>query len=175
MVGRFGITNAILLGALLNTSSGADLPKFNAYPADRIFKGEPAKPQFRPGEDHYSNGDGHFRSGVLFDAERGPNFAGHYTLARWTCGSGCSSAVVVDSLTGRLYRDMPFESLVLPRLDLGLEPYSFRLDSRLLIVQGYFDIDVPSPKTECSCRYYEWTGTAFKLLRKVLLKCAPSP
>ena len=114
----------------------------------------------------------------MFDAERGPNFAGHYTLAIWTCGSGCSSVAVVDSLTGKLYRGMPFGNLVLPRLDLGLEPYSFRLDSRLLVVQGYFDlfdVEVPDNRAECSRRYYEWTGTSFKLLQKVLLKCTPAP
>src|ERR1039458_510817 len=162
MARTFAVSVAILVGALVSITSGADMPKFGAYPVRRIFKGKPAEPQFRPGEDQYPNGLGHFRGGVTFEAERGPNFAGHYTLARWTCGSGCSGAIVVDSVTGKLFRDMPFGTLVMPRLDMGLEPYSFHLDSRLLIVQGYFDIYVPDDKAECSRRYYEWTGTSFK-------------
>ncbi len=105
-------------------------------------------PRFRPGEDEGPNGAGHFRGGVAFEAERGPNFAGHFTLATWTCGSGCSGAIVVDAKTGRLYRHMPFRSVGVPSFDMNFEPYSFRLDSRLLIVQGYFDIDVPGKNSE---------------------------
>jgi hypothetical protein len=113
----FAVSITFLVVALV--SSAADLPKFSAYPVRQIFKGKPAEPQFRPGEDQYDHGPGHFRGGVSFDAERGPNFAGHYTLANWTCGSGCSGAIVVDAVTGYLYRDMPFEMLVDSRLDKG--------------------------------------------------------
>src|SRR6185437_13966353 len=171
MSSKHAIRVVILATSLFTMAGGAYEPKFGDFPVHQVFKGKPAEPQFRPGEDEYPNGVGHFRGGVTFDAERGPNFAGHYTLARWTCGSGCSSAIVVDSVTGRLYRHMPFGVLVLPWSDIGFEPYSFRLDSRLLIVQGYFDVDVPDKNSECSRRYYEWTGTSFKLLRKVPLQC----
>lgn len=175
MSSRDAVHTAILAISLFTVASGADAPKFSDFSVHGVFNGKPAEPSFRRGEDQYPNGVGHFRGGVVFDAKRGPNFAGHYTLALWTCGSGCSSAIVVDSVTGRLYRRMPFGSLVLPRLDMGLEPYSFRLDSRLLIVQGYFDIDVPDKNSECSRRYYEWTGTTFKLLLKVPLLCTAQP
>ena len=162
------VVNAILLGATLTALNCADVPKFGDYPAQKTFHGNPAEPLFQPNEDRYPNGDGHFRGGVSFDAAKGPNFAGHYTLAIWTCGTDCSEAVVVDAVTGRIYRDMPFEMLVMPRRDTGQE-YSFRLDSRLLIVQGYFDVDVPTDASECSRRYYEWTGSSFKLRRQVVL------
>ncbi len=165
----------ILAASLLNAASGADAPRFSDFPVRQVFTGKPTEPRFRPAEDRYPNGFGHFRDGVAIDAERGPNFAGHYTLARWTCGSGCSSMIVVDSITGKLYRHMPFGSLVLPRLDADFEPWSFRLDSRLLIVEGYFDIDVPDKDSECSRRYYEWFGTSFRLLRRVPLHCTPGP
>ena len=175
MMRIIAISVTALVGSLVSTSSGADAPRFSDFPVRQIFRGKPSDPQFRPGEDQYPNGDGHFRADVALETERGPNFAGRYTLALWTCGSGCSSAVVVDSVTGKLYRDMPFGILVLPRFDRGREPYSFRLDSRLLIVQGYFDVDVPDEKAACSRRYYEWTGASFKLLQKAPLKCTPSP
>lgn len=173
MSSKHAIIVVILAISVLRVAGGSDIPKFSDFSVHQVFKGKPVEPQFRPGEDDYPNGVGHFRDGVAFDAERGPNFAGHYTLARWTCGSGCSSAIVIDSITGRIYRHMPFGSLVLPSSDVGFEPYYFRLDSRLLIVQGYFDIDVPDKNSECSRRYYEWSGTSLKLLRKVPLRCIP--
>lgn len=174
MSSKYPIGVFVLAASLLTAAIGAEVPKFSDFPVRRVFKGKPAEPRFRTGEDQYPNGVGHFRGGVAFDAERGPNFGGHYTLAQWTCGSGCSSMIVVDSVTGKLYRHMPFGSLVLPWLDMDFEPWSFRLDSRLLIVQGYFDIDVPDKDSECS-RYYEWFGTSFRLLRKVPLHCTPGP
>jgi len=173
MSSTLAINILVLAAGLPTLARGADVPTFSDFSVHQVFKGKPAEPQFRPGEDQYPNGVGHFRGGVAFEAERGPNFAGHYTLARWTCGSGCSSAIIVDSGTGKLYRHMPFSNLILPSFDTDFEAYSFRLDSRLLIVQGYFDVDIPGRHTECSRRYYEWTGTSFKLLRKVPLQCTP--
>src|SRR6476620_2304120 len=36
-----------------------------------------------------------FRTAIREAAAKGPNFAGHYTIAEWGCGSGCMSSVVV--------------------------------------------------------------------------------
>ena len=93
---------------------------------------------------------------------------------RWRPGravTGCSETVVVDSITGKLYRKMPFEALSMVSVNMGLDPYSFRLDSRLLIVQGYVTAE-PRRNTECSRRYYVWTGASFQFVRKVLLHCS---
>ena len=159
----------------MSSIRAADAPAFDNYKTQHIYRGKPAEPQFRVGEDVYPNGVGQFRRTVTFQAEHGPNFAGHYTLARWSCGSGCSGIVIVDSLTGKLYGGMPFRVVAIPFLPEDLEPYLFRLDSRLFIAQGYFDIDVPDDSSECSRRYYEWTGASFKLLQKVVLKCSAVP
>jgi hypothetical protein len=51
------------------------------------------------------------------------NFAGHYVLISWGCGSPCQSGVIVDRLTGNIY-DLPGASL----------GYSFLNSSRMLIV-----------------------------------------
>jgi hypothetical protein len=74
--------------------------------------------------------------------------------------------IVVDTITGKLHRTMPFRTLVLPGSDMGLRPYAFRLGSRLLVVQGYLDVVRPTKDTECSRRPYEWTGASFKLVKK---------
>ena len=135
----------------------------------KIFSGRPAKPRFTPDDAANTR----LRDTVIFEAERGPNFAGHYRLVISTCGTGCSQTSIVDSVTGKLYRNMPFEMLVRTRLDGHIEPYSFQLHSRLLVAQGYFDSEFPTDTSECSRRYYEWIGSSFKLRRKTLVKCAP--
>lgn len=61
------------------------------------------------------------------------NFAGHYSLVFWGCGSGCKLAVIIDRKTGKIY-DAPESS----------RGYKFRVDSRMLIVNppdatGFYD------------------------------------
>ncbi len=61
------------------------------------------------------------------------NFAGHYNLARWGCGTSCINGVITDLITGRVY-DIPSATI----------DYQFKIDSRLLIVNppdsnGFYD------------------------------------
>ena len=61
------------------------------------------------------------------------NFAGHYTLVYWGCGSSCQSSLLIDRKTGKIY-DAPGASL----------GYDFRIDSKMLIVNppdssGFYD------------------------------------
>ncbi len=62
-----------------------------------------------------------------------PNFAGHYTLVKWGCGSPCQASVIVDRQTGKIY-DSP----------TAQNGYEFRADSKMLIVNppdsiGFYD------------------------------------
>lgn len=61
------------------------------------------------------------------------NFAGHYTLVFWGCGSPCKISMIIDRLTGKIYES--------PTSSLG---YEFKSDSRMLIVNppnenGFYD------------------------------------
>ena len=51
------------------------------------------------------------------------NFAGHYSLVTWGCGSPCQMSLLIDRYTGKIY-DAPFSSV-------GVD---FRVNSRMLIV-----------------------------------------
>jgi hypothetical protein len=63
---------------------------------------------------------------VLREAIRaGPNLAGHFTVARWGCGSTCGLFAIVDLKSGAVFHD---PELIITR---GLE---FRTDSQLLIL-----------------------------------------
>lgn len=135
-------------------ASGANPPRFEDYPATEIFKGSPAAPKLR------RPGDRLFRTKIREGAAKGPNFAGHFTIADWGCGAGCVSIAIVDAKDGTIYR-APFTALTWGMAFIKGEPLAYKLDSRLLIARG-------CPEEEnCGSYFYEWTGTRFKLIRKV--------
>jgi hypothetical protein len=69
----------------------------------------------------------------------GPNFAGHYALVTWGCGSPCLMGAFVDLKTGRIFPPPyhgPGRSYFHVPWAFPMEPpLSFRLDSRLLIAK----------------------------------------
>jgi hypothetical protein len=103
-----------------------------------------------------------FRTVLRKGATKGPNFAGHFTIVSWGCGTNCQSIAIVDSKTG-VVRFAPFGS------EIGQE---FRLDSRLLVVNpacvvAEYLADYggcpPSPLNMwLTSRYFEWTGEQFR-------------
>jgi len=154
------------LAGLLAMSAWAQrpsaLPRFEDFPVGEVFNGKSAPPKL------VSPGDRAFRTRIREGAAKGPNFAGHYTIAEWGCGSNCVSMAVVDAQNGDIYSG-PFgilgEGLGLVYADVSEErPYMllYKLTSRLFVVRG-----CPEDKN-CASYYYEWTGSQFKLLRKIV-------
>lgn len=148
------------------------LPVFEDYPVANRYRGKPAVPQF--GSSGLPDSDARARETVEIEAETGPNFAGHYTIARWGCDTGCFRIVVIDTPTGRVFRDMPFTTL-----DIGYDHdteehhyggLSFRAASSLLVAEGCFNGEAHVAKGEpqdCARRYYKWDGMKFMLLKSV--------
>jgi hypothetical protein len=129
-----------------------------------------------------------FRTKIRQGATKGANFAGHYSIIEWGCGTSCVSLALVDARTGEVYG--PPWALYSPQvpgtrfgsLGYGIalrfedgsstqdnDAVSYKLNSRLLIVRG-----CPNDKN-CGVYYHEWIGTAFKLLRKgVAVQISPN-
>ena len=141
------------------------LPAFDQFGVDEIFTGKPANPKITGSHRSY-------RTRIREGAAKGPNFAGHYTIAEWGCGSSCVSIAIIDAKDGGVYNG-PFSFLGIgwgtsPKYEgryspssEGFKPLSYRIDSRLLIVRG-------CPQDEnCASYFYEWVDSRFKLLRKL--------
>lgn len=130
--------------------------KFSDFAASADFHGKPATPILATRNQRM------FRSAIREAAAKGPNFAGHYTIAEWGCGSGCMSSVVVDAVTGKVFA-APFRilSMPLPESEGGheYEGAVYQLKSRLLIADGCPE------ETACGAYYYEWSDNKFKQLR----------
>jgi len=127
-------------------------PTFSEYHVDQLFRGQNAAAKVT----------GHwrlFRTRIRAAAKRPANFAGVYRVVEWGCGSDCVRFALLDLKSGSIF-DAPFESLWLDAYPTngwrgtGLE---YHVDSRLLLADGCV-------KEKCATFYYEWTGTAFRLV-----------
>jgi len=127
-------------------------PKFEDFPSKKIFKGD------LPAVDIYSSPSAReFRTALRYAAQSGPNFASHYTIATWGCGSSCQDGMVIDISTGKVYD--PFTEVTARGVD-------YKLNSSLVITDpaddGFFDYNLP-------VRYYIWKDN--KLLQIYQEEC----
>lgn len=180
---RVKISFALLVVCSLAVSSWAQTsdvrpPRFDDFPVADSFKGKPALPVLRTSEQRryrtrilegVSKGRGVW-NGSWKDAKEkpGPNFAGHYFVIRWGCGSDCLMMAVVDAETGTVFA--PPMSGVGTELYAPMDPLSdreidFRLDSSLMVLRNA----CREARAQCGVYYFNWTGAHFDLIKRVLL------
>jgi hypothetical protein len=93
-----------------------------------------------------------YRTLLREEVSKGPNFAGHYRVAIWGCGTSCAMFAVVNLTTGRVIIPDGFHATstvyfgiedrkVFPDSQSGDEVFGFRKDSRLLVILGDLDED----------------------------------
>jgi hypothetical protein len=86
--------------------------------------GKLANPDFRTNKDAYG-----FRTQIRIQCRQyGINFAGHYTLVIWGCGSDCQDIAIVDRIDGKIYY-----SDGKPIINILAEGLKFQPHSRLII------------------------------------------
>lgn len=122
-------------------------PKFSAYRANSSETVE------KPKLDLKSNPTARmYRTVLRHEVVLGPNFAGHYRVAVWGCGTSCAMFAIVNLKTGRVITPSGFSSTsavdfeveswdVLPHSQHDDGLFGFRKDSRLLLVLGDLDED----------------------------------
>jgi len=138
-------------------------PTFEAHRADR-FLGPAQPPRVLSGDARL------YRTAIKAGAKVGVNFAGHYTIVGWGCGSSCLDWAVVDRRTGAVHFDPRYR--VVSTVHVGRDtPASegtdrtfnglrFRRDSKMLVVQGAPDED----ERREGVTYLEWSGGRFRKL-----------
>jgi len=145
----------------------AAIPRFQDYPVGPIFQGKPVKLDWPPDwrDDEY------FRGAIQDLIDGGVNFAGHYTVRDWSCGTDCHWLVVLDMKTGTFPQGLPYGSLSVTYEEPS--PYEdhdwlqFRPESRLLVASGCFDVKSLKGHVECGTKYFELRGTQFSLVKYV--------
>jgi hypothetical protein len=163
---------------MLAQSSGRPIPRFEDYPATDRFTGKPAPPILATPEereyrtrirDGVSTGKGVW-NGSWKDPKRttGPNFAGHYIVIRWGCGSDCLMMAIVDAETGRVYAppmSEPGTELYVPMDIMSDWEIDFRRDSTLLVLRNA----CRQARTQCGVYYFNWKDNRFILKRRKLV------
>lgn len=153
----------ILLLLLITGKSGAQGWPFQKYPA-AVLRERPVVPRLSTpiGREHASI----IRTAV----RRGPNFAGHYTIAVWGCATACGVYVIVDDRTGKVYAPPEISKGV----DLGFSEPAFRIDSSLIVIAS-----CPDPWEYrikgCERKFYRWDGTQLVLLKAEAVTEADAP
>lgn len=118
-----------------------------------------------------------FRTNLRNSAKEGVNFAGHFVLTTWGCGTNCSESALIDAHTGRVFFPTQLEGIGIGYCELpdDIEPLVFKTNSRLLVLNGFKGGDLDKKNGRCGIYYFEWTGTALKQFKFVPKKRIETP
>jgi hypothetical protein len=153
-----------------------EVPRFDDHLVPESFAGTPASPIFAtPEQRRYRT---RIRNGVLmgsdawigssrnFEKSNRPNFAGHYFIIRWGCGSQCVMMATVDAKTGIIYGP-PLagegSELYVPLDNLSKMEVDFRPNSSLVILRNACR-DFKN-RLSCGRYYFNWTENQFSLIK----------
>jgi hypothetical protein len=142
---------------LMKAETKSESPRFGDYPVKEIYKGRIAPVILDTKRARM------FRSRLREDSRQGPNFAGHYTVVFWGCGTGCAQVAVVDAKSGKVYWP-PLEYTDIPDSTEGAPAahQNFRPDSKLLVLtRSRYD-----GRGSYTAYYYLFDKNRFRLLRQ---------
>jgi hypothetical protein len=153
------IASLILSMAAAGVTADADTarPKFSDFKVEEHFRGKPAPVNLASDPQAKT-----YRRMLREGARTGPNFAGHFTIVTWGCGTACQQFAIVDASTGKVFfsREVPYVSFG----DWEGEPYclAFQKESRLIAVYGRIKEDDPR-----GIFFYTWDGTRLTLIKSI--------
>ena len=129
-------------------------PQFKDYPADAAYTGPAAELDLS--DDFASQYQTRLGEALMSD----PVFAGEYVSATWGCGTSCSVTTFLNKRTGKtLEQGFGGED--------GRYVTEFRIDSRLLVAEGFADGDYMDETREYNAYFYELQGNNLKLIRTI--------
>ena len=118
-----------------------------------------------------------FRTNLRNAAKEGVNFAGHYILTTWGCGTNCSQSAIIDARNGKVFFPDQLEGAGFGFCELpdDTEPIVSQAGSRLLVLNGFKGGDLSVENAPCGIYYLEWTGAKFKQVQFVEKKRTEMP
>jgi hypothetical protein len=152
-----------IFGAGVLSIPAQSVPKFSDYPT-RVTKARASSIDFKRDPSART-----FRTRLSAALRDGVNFAGHYIVTGWGCGTGCSNAAIIEARTGRVIWPDQFANIDASYgAGYSEKQIDFRPNSRLLIIHGRpgsFDENAgPKPAGDY---YYEWRAEGLRLLKFV--------
>jgi hypothetical protein len=138
------------------------VPRFNQYPT-KVEKARAKAINFKRNPDARS-----FRTRLSEAMRNGVNFAGHYIVTGWGCGTGCTNGAIIEARTGDVIWPDQFFNIDARYGDgYSDEQLEFKKNSRLLIIHGRPGSRKETPGQKAGDYYYEWKNNRFRLLKFV--------
>ena len=118
-----------------------------------------------------------YRTNLRNAAKEGVNFAGHFVVVNWGCGTNCSETAIIDARNGKVFFPDILQGATFGFCELGDadEPIEYKKNSRLFILRGFKSGDLDKKNTKCGIYYFEWTGTALRQIKLVEKKRMEMP
>ena len=128
-------------------------PQFSEFPAQTVKITSPKKPILS------SNLARRYKTIISNSMADEPNFAGHYRVVAWGCGTDCRGFAIVNLLSGKTYTLPSLES-VDGVMGNDEDRLSYRPDSKLFVINGLRN-EVDEGKF-----YYLWKNGKLNFLSK---------
>jgi hypothetical protein len=128
------------------------VPRFENYPVTKIYRGKVVPLKLTKWDEAWRE---RFQGAIeRFEV----NYAGHYILYTWPCGSECMTGVAINAKNGRV-------SWLDVRLNYRIEnPVDYRINSSLIILSGCRDGDL---HVKTGQHYYRIRNGRFVHLRSI--------
>ncbi|QQS40526.1 MAG: hypothetical protein IPM63_14310 [Acidobacteriota bacterium] len=155
---NYAFFGALTSGDVRTAGASQDTPKFEDHKAE-VWNGTVKAVNLDSHKDARM-----FRTRLTEAQKEGVNFAGHFILTYWGCGTNCLVGAVIDAKTGRVYfpEQMAGLGVGLPGTDIEAEALEFKKDSSLVVVRGALSDD-----ERVGTHYLVWEGNGFRQLNFV--------
>jgi hypothetical protein len=151
------------------SASDPDAAALARYPASARFAGHVRTPQFAGRDRKFAT----FRTRIREGIKAGPNFAGHFVLVGWGCGTDCVDYVVADVATGKV-----FHAPLSGEEEADLR-YDVRINSRLMIARWVTYMGERAPggarMEQCLKQSFVWRGEVAVPLAKPAIAATVEP
>jgi hypothetical protein len=144
---------AIILVFASNPVFAQKTPLFRDFPSGAIYSGPHAQPNLSNPQAY------NFRTRLRDAAREDVNFASHYRVVIWGCGTGCVFGGIVDVVSGHVVL-FPFSICCSAKIgESDFQPVLVRPNSRLIVFVGMRGEEPPD-----AAHFYEFTGSQLHYL-----------
>lgn len=150
------------MAAVLGTGSQQPLPRVQDYPAGKSKIKSQVKLRLN------THNKKLFKTRLLEAAKEPPDFAGHYKIAGWGCGSVCAGGALIDLKNGDIF-PLPFagngrdsEYWIFAGGPMDKKYIEYQVKSRLLVIRR-LESDDHAPDDF----YFLWNGRNFRQIRHI--------
>ncbi|HEY8186789.1 MAG TPA: hypothetical protein VIF64_11995 [Pyrinomonadaceae bacterium] len=150
----------VLVSATVAGTAAAQnrIPQFRDYSVSEAYIGKTAPLAL-------ARDDRMFKTRLAWAAKnQRPNFAGHYILTSWGCGTTCLMGAIIDAKTGKVYWWGFSICCWSSDVDERFQPIELRLNSKLIVFSGARN----EKDGDIGAHFYKFENGRFVHVRSVL-------